>query len=489
MLDRRREDCGREAIARSRRRGSGLVERPGHHHGHDRAERLLRPHGHVGRHVGEHGRLQVAAAGQLGGRGPAPSGEHPGARPRQRRGRARARRRRPARRRAGRAGWRRPRGRPAARRGPPRRAHPGTPAPPRRARTTRSTAMHSWPALTKAPSATCCAAHTGSTPASTTSASLPPFSSSSFAARRPRHLGDAPAGPARADVGDDVDAGVGDQPLADGPVALHELQDAVGQVPRHRLGERGAGQRAPLGRLVHDGVAGGQRGAEQPRRGGERVVPRGDHRDDARAARAGRRRRARGSPPSDRPASSGASVAASSRSEAATSTADAGVGEQPAGVTGVEEGDAVEVRRAGRRRPRGGPRRGRRAPYAATSAGPRVRPRRPLRPAPVWRWSHGATSAPVAGSTDTIGDESAPVTGAVRDHCPGGDLVGEDGHDLHFPRVAGSYTSNCYSAQSLLGVSREALSHVSTSGLNPHGQGQNHPRRPLPRRRPGRRYG
>ncbi len=47
------------------------------------------------------------------------------------------------------------------------------------------------------------------------------------------------------------------------------------------LGEPDRGQRGQLGRLEHDGVAGGERGRESPRRDRHREVPRHDHADDA----------------------------------------------------------------------------------------------------------------------------------------------------------------------------------------------------------------
>ena len=82
-------------------------------------------------------------------------------------------------------------------------------------------------------------------------------------------------------MSDGVDTLVGDEQLADRPVALDELEDAVGQVPLEHLGECGPDQRAALGGLVDDGVAGGQGGGEQAGGGRQRIVPGRDHGHDA----------------------------------------------------------------------------------------------------------------------------------------------------------------------------------------------------------------
>ncbi len=160
---------------------------------------------------------------------------------------------------------------------------------------------------------------------------------------RTGHLRDPPARPGRADVGDDIDARVRDEPLADRAVALDEHQHALGQVPGEGLGEGGAHQRAPLRRLVHDGVPRRQGGGKQPGGDRHRVVPGGDHRDHAAGLPAD---------DVDRPRVPAEGPAGVERGHGGRLLQERGghldsaarVGEQPAGVAGVEAGEPLGVR-------------------------------------------------------------------------------------------------------------------------------------------------
>ena len=69
--------------------------------------------------------------------------------------------------------------------------------------------------------------------------------------------------------------------LADGPVAVHDLEHTVGQPGGQQFGEPPAGLRASFAWLVHHRVSGHEGRAEQSGRHGDGVVPRRDDRDHA----------------------------------------------------------------------------------------------------------------------------------------------------------------------------------------------------------------
>ena len=87
--------------------------------------------------------------------------------------------------------------------------------------------------------------------------------------------------------GDLGHVGVLDQAGADHrALAHHHLEHALGDSGvEGQLGQADRGQRGDLGRLDHDGVAGGQRRADLPRGDGDGEVPRHDGRRPRRAAR------------------------------------------------------------------------------------------------------------------------------------------------------------------------------------------------------------
>ena len=94
----------------------------------------------------------------------------------------------------------------------------------------RSTDVQIWPALANAPIAACSAAHSGSTPSSTTIASLPPSSSRALPSRSAhasRHLAPRLDGPR---VDHEVDEPVRHERAAGAGVAEEELQDAAREV-------------------------------------------------------------------------------------------------------------------------------------------------------------------------------------------------------------------------------------------------------------------
>src|SRR6187402_1379528 len=111
----------------------------------------------------------------------------------------------------------------------------------------RSTEVQIWPAFAKAPSAACDAAQTGSTSASISSGSLPPFSRMTCTS-----FGTA--------------AAASERPVAVEPtcaVTAHVHEHPLRQLGGEDRVEQGAGMRAALARLVHHGVPGDDRGAEQ----------------------------------------------------------------------------------------------------------------------------------------------------------------------------------------------------------------------------------
>ena len=81
-------------------------------------------------------------------------------------------------------------------------------------------------------------------------------------------------------MGDEVDRRVPGQRGARRARPVDDLEDALGQEGRDELGEAPPEVRAALAGLVHDGVAGDERRADQAPRHGHRVVPRRDHRGD-----------------------------------------------------------------------------------------------------------------------------------------------------------------------------------------------------------------
>ena len=82
--------------------------------------------------------------------------------------------------------------------------------------------------------------------------------------------------------GDRVHARVGDEPRADLALAGQQRERVGGDARvAQRLDEHVGAARRLLGRLEHDGVAGGERGGGHPARDRDREVPRRDHRDDA----------------------------------------------------------------------------------------------------------------------------------------------------------------------------------------------------------------
>ena len=87
--------------------------------------------------------------------------------------------------------------------------------------------------------------------------------------------GDAAPGGGAADVHHDVHAGQPRQRGADPAVTGHGLQHSVRAMFGEQPPEQRAGVRATLAGLVHHGISGGERGADQPGRDGDRIVPRG----------------------------------------------------------------------------------------------------------------------------------------------------------------------------------------------------------------------
>ncbi len=148
-----------------------------------------------------------------------------------------------------------------------------------RCTSTRSTEVQIWPAFAKAPSAAWPAAQTGSTPASTTRASLPPFSRITCRSRaaptsaRLRPVAVEPTCASTAMPGCSASAA----PVAPSPVT--PTSTPSGSAPARISFSSAAVPGAALAALVDDGVPGHDRRAEQAGGDRGRVVP-GRQRDD-----------------------------------------------------------------------------------------------------------------------------------------------------------------------------------------------------------------
>ena len=271
--------------------------------------------------------------------------------------------------------------------------------------------MQIWPAFAHAPIAACSAAHSGSTPASTIIASLPPSSSSALPSRSTHASITSRPGLHRARVDDEVDARVRGERPAGARVAVDELQH-VAEV--EELDEARAGERRLLRRLVDDGVARHERGGDLPAGDRDRVVPGHEQRDDAARLvdhQVGRVPAALQRAPAVQRAELGVLL---DRADAGLDAAER-VGERLAALAGRRARRAPRrARAAGGRRP-SAPRRARRAPCAPTRAGRRGRRARRASTASGEPAGMRPTSSPVAGSWTSSARHGARVRGQVQD--------------------------------------------------------------------------